>query len=149
MDAVQVDDLLLTSVSLLAGAKEGVELLASGDLINKALIIQASFLNPLQNSSRLSFPSLSVSSFVKSWSTRCCAASLSAVSPSFPCILWMARTMSNISSLVTYPSLSKSYKLKAQLSFSSIVPLVVMDMAKMNSLNVITPFLSMSKTLKT
>lgn len=60
IDPVHVDDRLAVSGSDAGAARELDELEAdNGDFMSRALIIQVSCLKPSQNSSRLSFPSLS------------------------------------------------------------------------------------------
>lgn len=56
--------------------------------------------------------------------------------------------ISSISTLVILPSPSRSYMLKAQLSFCSKLPRDVMDNAQMNSLKSMVPSLFLSKVLK-
>lgn len=55
--------------------------------------------------------------------------------------------ISSISTRVILPSPSRSYMLKAQLSFCSKLPRDVMDRAQMNSLKSIVPSLFLSKVL--
>lgn len=56
--------------------------------------------------------------------------------------------ISSISTRVILPSPSRSYMLKAQLSFCSKLPRDVMDSAQMNSLKSIVPSPFLSKVLK-
>lgn len=56
--------------------------------------------------------------------------------------------ISNISTRVILPSPSRSYILKAQLSFCSKLPLEVMDSAHINSLKSMVPSPFLSKVLK-
>ena len=56
--------------------------------------------------------------------------------------------ISSISTRVILPSPSRSYMLKAQLSFCSKLPRDVMDSAQMNSRKSMVPSLFLSKVLK-